>query len=720
MRHRLTAIACATAVLAGACSSGSDPSSDPPSTAGGDDPPGSDGDPGTTPKGRWLGRGLTPFDSCDELSTWLADEGSSRVGAYGIDGGLGGSWRGGAIDDMVMAPTASEEMAFDADSGGDGGLEAGQDYSTTNVAEEGIDEPDLVKTDGERLVVVIDGVLRVVDVSGASPELVGSLSLSDGWGHELLLAGDRAFVFSTGSVGDIPVLREAMEDEAIESFVPYADSTVIQEIDLSTPTRPEVAATQVIEGRYLTARVVDGVARVVVTTPPIGLDMVTPTGPGSEDYALETNKAIIADLDSSDWLPQVATVDGQQRVETEPLVGCEDVAHPEEFSGFGTLTVLSLDLDEALDTSDSVSVVADGETVYASAGNIYVTTNAWYDDPDEIGDDYTTTIHRFSIDEAGPVSYAGSGSVPGTLLNQFSLSEHEGVLRVATTAGSPWSGDSSESMVTTLGLESQELVELGQVGDMGAGEQIYAVRFMGDMGYVVTFRQTDPLYVLDLSDPATPQVTGELKIPGYSAYLHPVGEGLLLGVGQDGTDDGALTGAAVSLFDISDPASPTRIDQLNFGNGSSPVEWDHRAFLWWAPEGLALVPMQTWEEGSELSGAVGIDVSAGGLSERGRLTPPPLACGDPVPPDAIPLDEPASPPEIDILDEDLVDEDLVDEEFFDEEFAGEEIVEPCYQPDPGVVRAVVVGDTVLTVGYTGLDTYALADLAPGASVAWAG
>ena len=158
--------------------------------------------------------------------------------------------------------------------------------------------------------------------------------------------------------------------------------------------------------------------------------------------------------------------------------------------------------------------------------------------------------------------------MPGSLLNQFSLSEHEGILRAATTVGF---GPDAESRVTTLERRDGRLVKRGDVGGLGRGERIYAVRFIGDVGYVVTFRQVDPLYTIDLADPDRPRVLGELKIPGYSAYLHPVGDDLLLGVGQDATDQGRLQGLQISLFDVSDLARPARLQQLRLGERWSSV-----------------------------------------------------------------------------------------------------------------------------------------------------
>ncbi len=200
-----------------------------------------------------------------------------------------------------------------------------------------------------------------------------------------------------------------------------------------------------------------------------------------------------------------------------------------------------------------------------------------------------TLIHKFSLGANGTASYEASGEVPGQLLNQFSMSEYEGDLRVATTTTS-WDGTTpSTSAVRVLRPAGNELTQIGIVDGLGTTEQIYAVRFLGTQAYVVTFRQTDPLYVVDLSDPAAPALSGELKIPGYSSYLHPVGDGLLLGVGQGGTDDGRIQGTQLSLFDVHDPANPVQLSTLAIG-GFSEAEWDHHAFLYWPEDGTIVLP----------------------------------------------------------------------------------------------------------------------------------
>ena len=242
-------------------------------------------------------------------------------------------------------------------------------------------------------------------------------------------------------------------------------------------------------------------------------------------------------------------------------------------------------------------------------------------------------------------SFVSSGEVPGYLLNQFSLSEWNGYLRVASTSRPIWWGVAqetpgpgyvppatlSQSYVTVLASQGGLLVPVGQVSGLGQGEQIYSVRFVGDAGYVVTYRQVDPLYTIDLSTPTAPRVAGELELEGYSAYLQPVGAGLLLGIGQDvSTDTNEPTGAQIELFDVSDPSAPRLIAKDSLGTGSSSqVTYDHHAFLFWGPTGLVVFPVQVYASATPVyvpgappvtssqpfNGAIGYTVTSSGITE---------------------------------------------------------------------------------------------------------
>ncbi len=253
--------------------------------------------------------------------------------------------------------------------------------------------------------------------------------------------------------------------------------------------------------------------------------------------------------------------------------------------------------------------MTNADTVYASPTSLYVATSGGWQRDD-------TSIHRFDLTGDADTAYRASGQVPGDLLNQFALSEYKGVLRAATTEGF---SDNSQSHVTSLQARAGRLEKIGQVSGLGRGERIYAVRFIEDRGYVVTFRQVDPLYTLDLADPAHPRVRGELKILGYSAYLHPVGDHELLGIGQDASAEGVRQGTQLSLFDVDDPANPKLLHKVALGElTSSEAEYDHHAFLWWEPLRLAVVPVSDYE-GGEPAQAIGFNVDrTKGIVETGR------------------------------------------------------------------------------------------------------
>jgi hypothetical protein len=626
-------------VLCAACSGGSD------------DERGS-GPGGSSPEVELIGA-LEPFDDCDELAEFAAatqarllEDGAGRDMAT-VGQAIEGDEDSAAAD---AAPAPAAEGALTPATSVPGSAE----YSTTNNQEAAVDEADLVKTDGELVLTTVDGQLRVMDATASEPTLIGNLDLPGTAPHELLLSGDRLLVLSMGEQllpGDIPPGQE-QDDSAGADLSTYVPSTLLTDVDLSEPTAPEVVSSRQVDGSYLTARSSEGTARIVVTSYPPML------------YASLSESELEA-LPAEAWLPSVATVTDEGSSERAPLVECADVsrpastpdADPRTTAGASTVSVLSVDLTQPLDDLQAVSVMADAETVYASVDHLYVATTRWEDHTEGAGGGgqdggaiftpgtETTELHQFAIDEPGPARYLASGDVDGRLLNQFALSEHEGRLRVATTVAS-WEGP-SESAIAVLERSGDELVEVGRVDGMGEGEEIYSVRYLGDTAYVVTFRQTDPLYTVDLSDPTAPAVVGELKIPGYSAYLHPVGDGLLLGVGQDADEDtGRTRGTQVSLFDVSNPAEPVRLQQYTLPSGTSAVEYDHRAFLWWGAENLAIIPHDGYDRGWSYNAAIGLDVGADAITERGRIdhldeaaVTSPISTPAPCPPEVVCIDD---------------------------------------------------------------------------------
>lgn len=672
-RERLIPLTLAAAALAGvtACSSDGSPTARDtstthtttatPTTAPGRNPDTSVVERPTTPQGFGSGR-LGFFGDCPALLDYMQTAATERVTAWGLGGGRfyadeatsAGAERAVLDSADASVPAAAPEQD-----------DSGAGYSGTNTQEVGVDEGDLVETDGEYVYVGSADGVRIVSVDGA--EVVDQLELPQG-NHQLLLTGDRLLV-------------------ATSSWTGSAD-TIVSLYDVSAPGSSTLLRRSHLEGAAVATRSIDGVARLVITTSfDQRLPFVQPSQFGlDEESALARNREIIAESTVQDWLPRTFDENGDGSFgPMTPILACEDVAAPADFSGLGLTWIASIDtLGEAAPVG-SAGIVSTGSTVYASTDNLYVATQNWewqwggpvpliddvevgaepaaapdsvavpepvadpdsaavdpesttsapdepattttevddppettqVDDPPETTEvdeaapettevDVTTTdpvdpvepagppptlIHQFSLDAGTDATYVASGAVEGRLLNQFAMSEHEGDLRVATTTDN-WGnfGDQSESTVYVLRPNGTDLEQISSVSGLGKGEQIYSVRFLGDVGYVVTFRQIDPLYVIDLSDPEQPVLDGELKIPGYSAYLHPVGEGLLLGVGQDATLEGQTTGTQMSLFDVSDPANPQLVSSLPIG-GYSDVEWDHKAFLFWETDGTIVIPV---------------------------------------------------------------------------------------------------------------------------------
>ena len=536
---------------------------------------------------------LTRFSSCTSLLSYARTHAPKVVRSRVVGMPEMVQSEAGATSESAPAPAAAPQQRDSAAGTG------GPSFSQTNVQEAGVDEPDIVKTDGRTAFTAKGRTLHAIRVGGeAPPEVLGKLEVPPGSDQLLFLAGDKLLMISTGSVYQGPMPSDVGVARPASSPVmpPYAyDTTALTLIDVGNPAAMRVTRTLTIEGRYVDARMTGSSVRLVIDAVPRALAEPTPEA--------------VAKARTARWLPRGVLRRGRQGKRTfMRLADCGDVRRPPEFSGLDALTVLTIDVARGLSPIDSDAVLTSADTVYSSQKSMYLATQRW-------NGGQTTQLHKLDVSKPDETSYRGSGEVEGGLLNQFSLSEDADVLRAATTAEDR---EESESFVTTLAEREGRLVRVGKVGGLGRDERIYSVRFMGERGYVVTFRQTDPLYTLDLSNPAAPRVTGELKILGYSAYLHPVGEDLLLGIGQDATEEGRRLGTQVSLFDVADPANPVRLHARRLGErfSSSEVEYDHKAFLWWGATDLAMLPVMA----ERFAGAVGVRVTRRGIEEVGRVT----------------------------------------------------------------------------------------------------
>ena len=610
---------------------------------------------------------LVNYDSCADLLSGLRQ----HAAAHATDFGYGVTYAAESAAGSAKLPAAAAPSGAGA---------AAPQHSDTTVHEPGTDEPDLVKTDGRRVVTVVNGTLQVVDTAGR--RVTGSVRITPAQPEyavqpaNLLLSGDRALVIMPVSYGI--VMKPAQPSSAAVPFPQPSTRFVL--VDLAGA--PKVLGSQTVTGDYLDGRLVGSVARLVARSQPAitypGPVRPGPLRPGSGPSSTQDQAraaALAAPL--SAWLPGYSiTANGQT---TNHTVDCRQVSHPDDYTGMSMLTVYSVDLSRSLGGIAPISLAADGDTVYGTTQSLYVASNPrWYAVPlasPGIGvlpqpagpptaanqavptaqaEPSTSTkplppirpipsrkpvppthpvpstpaapqpppeqteIHRFDITGAGAPRYLGSGIVPGRLINQYAMSEYAGFLRVATTSEQLPAQQQSAVHV----LKADTMTRVGSVTGLGKGQRIYSVRFIGPVGYVVTFRQIDPLYTLDLSVPAHPRVAGELELTGYSAYLAPAGDGRLIGIGQEADNQGETAGLQVALFDVRDPAHPKRLAQLVKNGLHSEAESDPHAFLYWPATGTVVLPVNSWTGGEYRASALVLHVSDSAITQQGTVGQP--------------------------------------------------------------------------------------------------
>jgi hypothetical protein len=584
-----------------------------------------------TGSGSATGR-LAGFADCEAFLGYVREQAVAHVTGSGLP------------DRPDRRGTGDREEAGELDDAGSGTVGAGA--FGANLQEAGVMEPDLVATDGQVLYVLTDDALRVVDVSGDEPiELAaieaarvgrGGGEFARFWDPRLLLHEDVLLVLSS-TFGVLPFADEQPAVDMIPPAGGWARTTVVTSIDVADPAAPVVRERLAVDGATVAARRINDVVLLAISLPPARLPWrrADRDDDAAQRTALETNREVVEASTAEDWLPRYEHQTSASERTDGALLTCDRMARPPAYAGLGTLVVLPIHLSgdggpgdgaRLLPDSGTVALLASGETAYVSVDTVYVATERW-DDPD------ATDVHAFDLTDPSSVDHVGSGTVPGTVYGQWAMSEHAGVLRVASTVGEPsWvEPTDTESFVTTLRLQDGALVEVGQVGGLGPDEQIVAARFIDDVGYVLTAFASDPLITLDLSDPADPRVLGELTLPGTTTYLHLLDDDLLFGVGQTmslGDDPEAESALQLSLFDVADLARPHRLDAWSADGAYSEVERDHLALLHWQPTGLLVLPVAevtyypgSWQPMELDPSALALAATrTGGMEELGRFT----------------------------------------------------------------------------------------------------
>jgi uncharacterized secreted protein with C-terminal beta-propeller domain len=563
-------------------------------------------EPGQQVRPRPVAAALVAYGSCARLRQSVRREAMAEVTSYGLRFGM----YGGRGPGLIAAPAPMAGASGTAMGAAPAAPAAA--FSATNNQEDGVDEPDLVKTDGHLMLIVRQGrpSVQVIDVSGAKPRLRGTLRLgSDNWDTKLFLLGHTAIVLGT----------EAVRDRTV---------TTVRVVELSDPDHPHVVRTFRAEGGLVDARLLKGrVVLAVQDVPHVTFAYPSSASRAELHRALLVNRRLLAAVTAEDWLPTVTVQPGGSTHRT----GCAQTLHPGVPSGLGITSLLSIDPATSA-PPQTLTVVGTSSTLYASTDRLYLATTSWDTMTRQSGalPSDTTALHGFDLSDPDHVTFMGSGSVPGTLLDQYALSSYEGDLRVATTVGTgtPPPGEGkvpaalSDSRVTVLRPEGGALVPVGKVTGLGRGERIYGVRFVGRLGYVVTFRQTDPLYVVDLSDPVNPRLRGELELTGYSSTLYPLDGNRMLGVGQAVDAQARQVGLQLSVFDTARPDAPRLSDKTVLQGAYSSAEQDHHALLWWEPSRLLVMPVSQYDA-QQFDGAIVFRVGTdGSLAEAWRIARP--------------------------------------------------------------------------------------------------
>ncbi len=553
---------------------------------------------------------------------------------------------------------------------GEGEGEAGS-YSQTNVQEQGVDEADTVKTDGDYVYVLAQGHLQVFEVSPPEQtQRTGALAI-EGEPRHMYVHGDRALVYSSlepaasGQAWTDP--RYGGSRCGTRQSCEYTGDgklLLLTVVDLSDRSAPEVVRQLRFNGTYLQSRRIGDAVYTVLSFPtalhelwfyPPELDQLCRDWiihSGDEEPTFEevpalfeelrrSNRGRLAQMERASWFPSVTEVAWEtgepEAAEPRPLLECSEVLESGAPDGAAVLVLLSQSASGE-GPLHAVGVLADRGVVYASHEHLYVAGRhsrlnpAWPWFREDLPDT-ATTVHRFRLQADPPAAtYARSGVLAGHVLNPFSMGEHEGRLHVATQRA-------RHSAVSVLQEQGEQLEVVGEVDNIAPGEVIRSARFAGEIGYLVTYERIlgDPLFTLDLSDPAAPRVVGELHIPGYSKYLQLIDPGNLLAVGLDTDEWGSPLGVQLQLFDVADMAAPTRRHHLGIPTRRypEPALEDHKAITWFAPEGAVALPMLVCdgndltlhgvqlydlsvEHGFSLRGSVAMGESQDLLDERGR------------------------------------------------------------------------------------------------------
>jgi len=496
---------------------------------------------------------------------------------------------------MMMKAMGTMEGAMPANARTESAVSA--DYSQTNVQVAGVDEGDIVKTDGRYLYLIrSQNEVRIVD-AGNPTRLNNAASITFAEKSfipsDLYVEGNRLIVIGSSwenEGGLINIMERESDAKMAPSLWPgpwmQRSFTVVKIYSISDPTEPSLLRTVSFEGNQVSTRRIGNRLYVITNKSPMYYGGPIPLKEG---------------IAETDILPIVK--DSARGDREEPAVPCADVVILPHIPSPSYLVIGVVPLNDADAAIERTAVLGNGEHVYASLENLYIAATDWqyaWNMRAAVESEQQTRLYRFAFTEDG-VSFQAQGRVAGRILNQFSMDEYENHFRIATTIDGVWSRESNEPSPSknSLSVLNRDMETAGSITDIAPGERIYATRFLGDRTYMVTFRTIDPLFVIDTSDPRDPKILGQLKIPGYSDYLHPYDQNHILGFGKEAvvSKDGTMAwqqGMKVALFDVSDVKNPKELHTLTIGERGteSPLLSNHKALLFEKNRSLLAFPVR--------------------------------------------------------------------------------------------------------------------------------
>lgn len=488
-------------------------------------------------------------------------------------------------------------------------------YSKTNTQISGVDEADMVKTDGVHAFQLDQDKIRITKIWPAEElELVYTVELGS-YAQDMFydIESKRLYVFLE-SYG----LESSVAEASSDSFFPSSSTIKLIAIDVTDVEKPKILKNFVFPGYYWKSRMKGNVIYFVLDENELMPENIFWNFDLERDksynrvllsQSYEENKKIILSKDLNYWIPRSYESLTEDKISYSDF-DCSRVYFPKVPNEFGRTRLISFNTNDFSYKEDIV--MSRSSHVYASNKAFYLVANHWRNYVEDSSYLNLTYLHRFDISDFN-TRYKGSGVVEGSLLNQFSLDEYNDHIRIATTIDEVVTSDSpspinntdatfeteinTTNKVTVFSLEEDHLKRVGETPNLVSGERIYSVRFMKERGFVVTFKQVDPLFTLDLSNPAQPTTLGELKVPGFSTYIHVLDENHLLTIGRNADEEtGVQKELKLSVFDISDMTLPKEVSTyLELKDLWSEAEWDHHAFSYYASRSTLAIPVQLYD-----------------------------------------------------------------------------------------------------------------------------